>query len=627
MPGVAARRRRCASASSARIGVRLARRDRGARSGTRRPTRSRPSPSRRTPARRSPRTRRRRRGRGTRTSPAATSRSCRRCAAAARPVRPASARWNACECRFGIAGTTGPAQHARAVRGARPPRPRRWRPSSSTSIATSRAQPSGSSARGATNVHRDARRRASIAATSADRRRRIHADARHRRCWFRVDRPARAPRRHANGAMSRRPGIRTRRPPRSTRTPRAGAIAAARVAHDDDVAARRAAADHQVEVARRAVDERAVDAAVAGEAHGSYGAQVERRAAAPVSRMPLPREQHERAVDAGKRRERAVALDVGDADAPREGVERRARRIRRRFRSCGRRRSSTACGGSRRASSRCMAVRGLTEGRTLRLEGRPASVAGRCILVRRCGVGVDRPIVNQRAAARVDRTMAHAPRFVGLPPYARGASAMRSALAVAVCIAASPAPPSAAAQDTKVAIGISGWTGFAPLTLAKEAGIFKKNGLDVVDQEDPAEGPPPRDRLRRRAVRGDDRRDLDRLERQRRGDDADLPARQELRRRRHGRAQQRREDRRPQGQDRRGVGARHGAVLHARVVPQEERPVGEGRHRRQPRARPGRAGVRRRPERRGDDLRAVPVDGARRIRRPARSSRPRSTTR
>lgn len=38
---------------------------------------------------------------------------------------------------------------------------------------------------------------------------------------------------------------------------------------------------------------------------------------------------------------------------------------------------------------------------------------------------------------------------------------------------------SAFAQETKVAIGISGWTGFAPLTLAKEAGIFKKNGLDV----------------------------------------------------------------------------------------------------------------------------------------------------
>ena len=37
----------------------------------------------------------------------------------------------------------------------------------------------------------------------------------------------------------------------------------------------------------------------------------------------------------------------------------------------------------------------------------------------------------------------------------------------------------AQAQETKVAVGISGWTGFAPLTLAKEAGIFKKHGLDV----------------------------------------------------------------------------------------------------------------------------------------------------
>ncbi|RYF32632.1 MAG: ABC transporter permease [Comamonadaceae bacterium] len=41
------------------------------------------------------------------------------------------------------------------------------------------------------------------------------------------------------------------------------------------------------------------------------------------------------------------------------------------------------------------------------------------------------------------------------------------------------AAASAQAQETKVAIGISGWTGFAPLTLAREAGIFKKNGLDV----------------------------------------------------------------------------------------------------------------------------------------------------
>jgi NitT/TauT family transport system substrate-binding protein len=37
----------------------------------------------------------------------------------------------------------------------------------------------------------------------------------------------------------------------------------------------------------------------------------------------------------------------------------------------------------------------------------------------------------------------------------------------------------AVAQGTKVAVGISGWTGFAPLVLAKEAGIYSKNGLDV----------------------------------------------------------------------------------------------------------------------------------------------------
>jgi NitT/TauT family transport system substrate-binding protein len=43
----------------------------------------------------------------------------------------------------------------------------------------------------------------------------------------------------------------------------------------------------------------------------------------------------------------------------------------------------------------------------------------------------------------------------------------------------------AQAQETKVAIGISGWTGFAPLTLAKEAGIFKKHGLDVAVKKIP----------------------------------------------------------------------------------------------------------------------------------------------
>ena len=49
----------------------------------------------------------------------------------------------------------------------------------------------------------------------------------------------------------------------------------------------------------------------------------------------------------------------------------------------------------------------------------------------------------------------------------------------AVALAAALAAGTASAADTKVAVAISGWTGFAPLTLAKEAGLFKKHGLDV----------------------------------------------------------------------------------------------------------------------------------------------------
>jgi NitT/TauT family transport system substrate-binding protein len=56
-----------------------------------------------------------------------------------------------------------------------------------------------------------------------------------------------------------------------------------------------------------------------------------------------------------------------------------------------------------------------------------------------------------------------------------------AALAAATLAAALPA----AAQETPVAIGISGWTGFAPLTLAKEAGLFKKHGLDVTIKKIP----------------------------------------------------------------------------------------------------------------------------------------------
>jgi NitT/TauT family transport system substrate-binding protein len=55
----------------------------------------------------------------------------------------------------------------------------------------------------------------------------------------------------------------------------------------------------------------------------------------------------------------------------------------------------------------------------------------------------------------------------------------------AVAAAALAATLPAAAQETPVAIGISGWTGFAPLTLAKEAGLFKKHGLDVTIRKIP----------------------------------------------------------------------------------------------------------------------------------------------
>jgi NitT/TauT family transport system substrate-binding protein len=58
-------------------------------------------------------------------------------------------------------------------------------------------------------------------------------------------------------------------------------------------------------------------------------------------------------------------------------------------------------------------------------------------------------------------------------------SISRTSAGFAVIAALALGAGSALAQEAKVSIGISGWTGFAPLTLAKEAGIFKKHGLDV----------------------------------------------------------------------------------------------------------------------------------------------------
>lgn len=56
---------------------------------------------------------------------------------------------------------------------------------------------------------------------------------------------------------------------------------------------------------------------------------------------------------------------------------------------------------------------------------------------------------------------------------------MNRCIALGVTLLGSVALAGSAAAETAVAIGMSGWTGFAPITLAKEAGIFEKNGLDV----------------------------------------------------------------------------------------------------------------------------------------------------
>ena len=46
-------------------------------------------------------------------------------------------------------------------------------------------------------------------------------------------------------------------------------------------------------------------------------------------------------------------------------------------------------------------------------------------------------------------------------------------------VAASLAAAAPAARAQKVVLGMSGWTGFSPLSLADKADIFKRNGVDV----------------------------------------------------------------------------------------------------------------------------------------------------
>jgi NitT/TauT family transport system substrate-binding protein len=52
-------------------------------------------------------------------------------------------------------------------------------------------------------------------------------------------------------------------------------------------------------------------------------------------------------------------------------------------------------------------------------------------------------------------------------------------LGLAAGLALALAAPASAQQMPKVILAMSGWTGFAPLTLAEKEGLFKKHGVDV----------------------------------------------------------------------------------------------------------------------------------------------------
>src|SRR5712671_5487170 len=90
------------------------------------------------------------------------------------------------------------------------------------------------------------------------------------------------------------------------------------------------------------------------------------------------------------------------------------------------------------------------------------------------------------------------------------------------------------------------------------------------DQEDSAEGPASGHCVRRRPVRSDHRRNLDFLECQWCCDQADIPARQELRRRWHGNAKRCRIDQGSEGQDDRRVHTRHRPLFHPGLDAQEK---------------------------------------------------------
>src|SRR5262245_36086774 len=53
------------------------------------------------------------------------------------------------------------------------------------------------------------------------------------------------------------------------------------------------------------------------------------------------------------------------------------------------------------------------------------------------------------------------------------------AVSLAALLALAGVAPAPAQNLPKVTVGMSGWTGFAPLSLAEKTGIFKRHGVDV----------------------------------------------------------------------------------------------------------------------------------------------------
>ena len=156
---------------------------------------------------------------------------------------------------------------------------------------------------------------------------------------------------------------------------------------------------------------------------------------------------------------------------------------------------------------------------------------------------------------------------------------MRHAFSLPSCAAALAYAATAAAQETKVEHRHFRLDRLRAAHARQGSRHLQEERPRRVDQEDPAEGPPPRDRLGRRPVRGDDRRDLDRLERQRRA----RPSRSSSWTRATAPTAWRCATTSRKIADLKGKTVAASApgtapVLHARVVPEEERPVGEGRH-------------------------------------------------